>query len=68
MKSAILNVVGMSCENCVTAIEEGLGNLSGVKDVSIDLDNGKVRLQFNSAIVSLNEIMDTINDQGFDVK
>lgn len=68
MNSQILNVVGLSCENCVTAIEESLGKLSGVKEVSIDLDNGKVWVQFNSAIVSLNEITDTINDQGFDVK
>ncbi|NYV67935.1 copper chaperone CopZ [Bacillus sp. Gen3] len=68
MENITLTVNGMSCGHCVNSIEGSVGKLNGVKNVSVDLDNGKVQVQFDSNVVSLNEIKDTIDDQGYDVE
>jgi copper ion binding protein len=38
------NVTGMSCEHCVAAVRDELGELPGVSDVEVDLDSGAVRV------------------------
>ncbi len=63
MENITLTVNGMSCGHCVNSIEGSVGKLNGVKNVSVDLDNGKVQVQFDSNVVSLNEIKETIDDQ-----
>ena len=32
--------VGMTCQHCVTAVDEALGRVNGVMDVEVDLDSG----------------------------
>ncbi|MCM3238225.1 copper chaperone CopZ [Heyndrickxia oleronia] len=68
MENITLTVNGMSCGHCVNSIEGSVGKLNGVKNVSVDLDNGKVQVKFDSNVVSLNEIKETIDDQGYDVE
>lgn len=68
METITLNVKGMSCGHCVSAVEGSVGKLNGVKEVKVDLENGKVKVEYNSATVSLDEIKETIDDQGYDVE
>ncbi|MBN6885735.1 copper chaperone [Cytobacillus horneckiae] len=68
MESVTLNVQGMSCGHCVKAVEGSVGEMKGVKTVAVDLQNGKVKVDFDSASVSLDEIKETIDDQGYEVK
>ncbi|NRG46674.1 copper chaperone CopZ [Bacillus sp. CRN 9] len=68
MESVTLNVKGMSCGHCVKAVEGSVGEMKGVKTVAVDLQNGKVKVDFDSASVSLDEIKETIDDQGYEVK
>ncbi|WP_170007464.1 copper chaperone CopZ [Bacillus fonticola] len=68
MENVTLHVEGMSCGHCVKSIEGSVGELTGVQNVAVDLENGKVSVQFDSASVSLNKIKETIDDQGYDVK
>ncbi|MEI5906957.1 copper chaperone CopZ [Bacillus spongiae] len=68
MANTILNVEGMSCGHCVNAIEGSVGKLKGVNSVQVDLKAGKVHVDFNEAEVNLNQISETIDDQGYDVK
>ena len=35
-----IHIVGMTCQHCVTAVEEALGRVDGVTDVEVDLDSG----------------------------
>jgi len=63
-----LKVEGMSCGHCVKAVEGNVGKLVGVKTVKVDLENGLVEVEFNKQEVSLEEIKETIDDQGYDVK
>lgn len=68
METITLNVKGMSCNHCVKAIENSVGELDGVQDVKVDLSSAKVEVTFDNAKVSLSQIKETIDDQGYDVE
>ena len=67
MEQVVLTVKGMSCGHCVKAIEDSVGALKGVQKVDVQLNDGKVNVAFDSGQVSLEEIKETIDDQGYDV-
>ncbi|MBO1511345.1 copper chaperone CopZ [Metabacillus bambusae] len=67
MEKVTLTVNGMSCGHCVNAIEGNVGKLNGVSDVKVHLSEGKVDVAFDSAVISLDAIKETIDDQGYDV-
>ncbi len=67
METITLEVKGMSCGHCVKAVEGSVGKLEGVSAVKVDLENGKVNVEYDSAKVNLGEIKETIDDQGYDV-
>ena len=62
-----LNVQGMSCGHCVSSVENSVGKLDGVNEVKVHLESGKVDVSFEEDKVSLDEIKETIDDQGYDV-
>lgn len=67
MEKVTLNVKGMSCGHCVKAVEGSVGKLDGVEKVEVDLGAGTVAVEYNSGVVSLESIKETIDDQGYDV-
>lgn len=67
METTILDVKGMSCGHCVKAVEGSVGDLSGVTSVTVTLETGKVEVQYDPAMVSLETIKETIDDQGYEV-
>ena len=40
-----LNVTGMTCGHCKTAVAEALSAVEGVTSVEVDLDNGKAKVE-----------------------
>jgi copper chaperone len=68
MENITLNVAGMSCGHCVNAVEGSVGKLSGVQSVKVHLESGKVDVAYDTDKVSLDEIKETIDDQGYDVE
>lgn len=68
MKNVILAVKGMSCGHCLNPIEGNVGKLNGVHFVKVHLHEEKVDVSFDSKEVSLKEITDIIEDQGYDVE
>ena len=68
MEKVTLNVEGMSCGHCVKAVEGSVGELNGVSNVKVNLENGTVDVEFNADTVTLDKIKETIDDQGYDVK
>lgn len=63
-----LNVEGMSCMHCVGSVKKAVGTLNGVDSVDVDLENKKVRVEYDPEKVSYETIKDTIEDQGYNVK
>ena len=67
MEKVTLIVNGMSCGHCVKAVEGSVGALNGVKNVQVELSEGKVEVEYDSTVVSVETIKATIHDQGYDV-
>jgi copper chaperone len=67
VEKVTLNVQGMSCGHCVKAVEGSVGELAGVSLVKVHLENGTVDVEFDAAEVTLDQIRETIDDQGYDV-
>lgn len=68
MSQVTLNVEGMSCQHCVKAVESNVGEMSGVESVKVHLDQGTVDVDYQESSVSVDQIKDVIEDQGYDVK
>ncbi|MGM0877230.1 MAG: copper chaperone CopZ [Bacillota bacterium] len=67
METVTLIVEGMSCNHCVNAIEGSVGKLRGVSNVKVSLDEGKVEVSYDDSKVTIEEMKDVIEDQGYDV-
>ena len=52
------------CKRCGKSV----GALAGVEQVKVNLAEGLVDVAFDDAQVSLDQIKETIDDQGYDVK
>ncbi len=68
MQKTILNVEGMSCGHCVAAVNKAVGALAGVANVEVSLQEKTAIVEYDAAIVTLDEIKEAIEDQGYDVK
>ncbi|MCX7614561.1 MAG: copper chaperone CopZ [Clostridiales bacterium] len=66
-ESKILNVNGMTCSHCENAVKKSVGALSGVEKVTVDLNGKKVAVEFDPEKVTLEQIVETIEDQGYEV-
>ncbi|MGN7478375.1 copper chaperone CopZ [Solibacillus silvestris] len=68
MQNITLNVQGMSCGHCVKAIEGSVGELEGVNQVNVKLDEALVNVSFDETQVTPAAIKETIEEQGYDVE
>ena len=68
MQNVTLKVEGMSCGHCVKAVESSVGELNGIENVKVNLEEAQVTVSFNDAQVSLEQIKETIEEQGYDVE
>lgn len=59
-------IEGMSCEHCVRHVSEALQELSGVNEVSVNLEGKYAIVQLTEA-VSDNQIKEAIEDAGYEV-
>lgn len=67
MENVTLSVQGMSCGHCVKAVEGGVGELNGVISVEVSLEDAKVTVAFDPSQVTVEDIKEAIDDQGYDV-
>lgn len=61
----VIPVEGMTCNSCVNAITKALSPLVDI--VQVDLENNNATVTFDKSIISLNTIIEAIEDCGFDV-
>eukprot|EP01083_Nonionella_stella_P214636 773212_1 len=64
---ATLSIGGMTCTNCSNAIEKLLTPLKGIHKVSISLVLNSCIITFNEDTISIDIIIDEIEDVGFEV-
>lgn len=62
-----LKVEGMSCGHCEKAVKGALGNVKGVEDVQVDLAAKTVKVEYDEENVTIPQLTEVIEDQGYDV-
>ena len=67
MENIVLNVEGMSCSHCENAVKKAVGALEGVDSVAVDLAGKTATVEFDGGKVSLADIKNAIEEQGYDV-
>lgn len=68
MENVALQVEGMTCGHCVKAVETTVSALTGVKEVTVTLAEAKVEVAFDAAKVTVEQIKEAIDEQGYEVK
>ncbi len=69
MQKAVINLETLSCPSCLQKIENALKGLDGVERDSVEVlfNSSRVRTNFDSASVSIEEIEKSIEDLGYPV-
>ena len=60
-----VSIEGMTCSSCVYKIECEVGDLEGVSDAKVDLNEKKGNFTFDSGRVGSQDIVNKINSLGF---
>ena len=62
-----LKVPSISCAHCKSTIEGAVGKLGGVADVTVDIAEQTVAVDFDSEAVSLDVIKEVMSEVGYEV-
>lgn len=62
-----LPITGMSCASCAAHIQEGLSGLKGVNSSSVNFAAEKATVFYDQSLVSVEDFIRTIKEQGYDV-
>lgn len=60
-------IAGMSCASCASKIEKELSKLEGVSEASVNYGTEKATIVYDSGILQIGKIVDTIKDLGYKV-
>lgn len=67
MNTQTLSVSGMTCDHCVRAVKQEVGELDGVTDVAVELgDPSTVTVQSTSEL-SHDALVEAIDEAGYEV-
>lgn len=67
MDQVTLNVPDISCNHCKMSIEGAVNELSGIESAVVDIDGRTVDVAFDSSAQSLDNIVEAIEGQGYEV-
>ncbi|MDZ7687406.1 MAG: heavy metal translocating P-type ATPase [Halobacteriales archaeon] len=65
-KKTRFGVVGMTCSNCAQTVEETVGALEGVENVSVNFASDEATVEYDDTVVSLTEIYDAVDEAGYE--
>ena len=65
MKTTRLQVSGMTCGHCVSAVEKALRNQTGVRNASVHLESGAAEVEYDEASVAPEQLIEAIRDEGY---
>ena len=65
MKTITLNIEGMHCGGCVKSVTRVLTELDGVQSAVVQLE-GKANITFDENQVNVAQLIEVIEDAGFD--
>ncbi|MFW7431997.1 heavy metal translocating P-type ATPase [Vagococcus carniphilus] len=59
------DIEGMTCASCSQTIEKVVNKLEGVKEAAVNLATEKMTVDFNSSVVSSEDIMNAVKNAGY---
>ncbi|MFD1361060.1 copper chaperone CopZ [Lentibacillus salinarum] len=62
-----LDVRGMTCGHCKSAVKGALEGLEGVQGVEVNLGTGKVDVTYDDAKTNIEAMREAVEEQGYDV-
>ncbi len=65
--SVTLQIGGMHCAGCSSAVEKALTKKEGILQATVNLSTEKAYVDFNSSIISVDEIKKAVEDAGYGV-
>lgn len=66
MENLVLHVEGMSCNHCKMNIEKALRGIGA--EASVNLDTKSVSVEYDSAKIKVEQIINEIEEQGYIVE
>jgi Cu+-exporting ATPase len=64
-KTSRFKITGMTCANCVRAIERGVGALQGVESALVNLVAETLTVEYEDGVVNPQRIKDTVSSLGY---
>ncbi|KAJ7623204.1 Cu-transporting P-type ATPase [Roridomyces roridus] len=61
-----LRIYGMTCGSCTSTVESGLSAVPGINSVAVSLATETCTVQFDRALIGAREMVDRIEEMGFD--
>lgn len=65
LSNTTLGVEGMTCGACTSAVESGLRDVPGVKNVNVSLLSERAVVEHDASVISPSQIAEIIEDRGF---
>lgn len=66
-KQVILPITGMTCANCVAAIERSVNKLGGVEKTVVNLVNERALVEYDPGLTNLPEILQRVKRAGYGI-
>ncbi len=65
IKKTALKIGGMHCAGCITAIQNHMSDIEGIKKCEVNLAAEKAVLEFDSSLIDLEKIENALKDIGY---
>ncbi|MBF6060582.1 heavy-metal-associated domain-containing protein [Nocardia terpenica] len=66
MATSTYTVTGMTCDHCVSAVQQEIGRIDGVTGVEVDLSTGRVQVE-SAAPISDAAVTAAVDEAGYQV-
>ena len=67
MATAILKVPDISCEHCERTVKHALGQVAGVKQVSVDIPDKEVTVDYDDRQVGVDTLREVLAEEDYPV-
>jgi Cu+-exporting ATPase len=66
-RTIILPITGMTCANCVAAVERNLKKVNGVQTAAVNLSSERATVEFDPRLSTLNDLVGRVQRAGYGV-
>lgn len=68
MQNVVLKIDGMHCQSCVKSVERAILQVEGVHFCEVNIDKDEIFIDYDEALVGVEELKNVIEAVGFLIK